>query len=334
MSFVRDALVEIDRRQAEILDRGIPYTGIAAQTDRSTALFECGWAGVVNGRVEIHVVGETAELWSLQSVSKTEMLARALTHFGMKRVTGELVLFHGSSHFRGTTELRDTNGMPKNPFVNPGAMRVIAALIEHLGGPRAVVDDVLGALNFRLRADTPRFFVDPREAEPVQLAAGGSGNLAVAQELARYDMLFGLEPEVVVETYHTVCATTGTVAATLEAFFHFADGHDVFGRPVLPCEPSWRLLMSSVVALGSYSNAVLDMADRRAGKTGGSGMVVGPTFEGAQGTPPGVFVAASPGLGEDLNPLVAMRAAAMFGELTRTGLFDSRYGMRPGVTAA
>jgi glutaminase len=322
------ALEQVYAWQQLAVDRGVPYTGIAAQATRSAALFTCGWAGVVDGQVVLYSVGDTDSKWSLQSVVKTEVLARVLTLFGVKGVNEKLVLFRGAGHFASSAELAELDGMPKNAFVNPGAMRLVAALIQRLGTPQNVYAYVVGGLNARLRPDTPRFSIRHEEAEPVYLEEGlGSGNLAIAETLANYDRLFGLEPAVVVETYHTVCATTGTIGAILETFFHYGDGHDVFGRPVLPDEESWQLLMSAIVALGSYSDAVLDMAKRRAGKTGGSGLLVNPTF-GTSTMPPGIFVAASPGLGGDLNPLLPMLAAEEFGRIMRCGLWDARYGRR------
>lgn len=326
MEVVTTALDRIVSWQEEVAERGTPYAGIREQAARPTTLFACGWAGLVDGEPFIHAVGNDDVLWSLQSTSKPELLVQAFLLFGgIDGVNQKLVNFHGAGHFASAEELALTNGLPRNGFVNPGAMRVVAALLDRLGDQQQVYGHVVAALNSRLRPTTQPFFIDHDQAEPVFMEEGGSGNIRIAQILDGYGMLFDREPEEVVETYHTVCATTGTVQTILEGFFHYVDGKDVFGNFVLPeNDGSWELLMAAIMALGSYTDGVMDLARRCGGKTGGSGLLINPTFAGTHGVPPGLFVAASPGLGPDLNPLLSMRAAEEFGRLTQTGVLDDR----------
>lgn len=326
MDVVVNALNRVQDWQQGVLQRGTPYTGIRSQAVRSTDLFTCGWTGLVDGMPCIYTVGHDKVLWSLQSTSKPEMLVQAFLQFGgIDGVNQKIVNFHGAGHFASAEELALTKGLPRNGFVNPGAMRLIAALLDRLGGQQEVYDHVVAALNNRLRPTTQPFFIDRDQAEPVFMGGGGSGNIRIAQILDGYGMLFGREPEEVVETYHTVCATTGTIQTILEGFFHYVDGKDVFGNFVLPeNDGSWELLMAAIMALGSYTDGVWDLARRCGGKTGGSGLLISPTFAGNDGMPPGLFVAASPGLGPDLNPWLPMRAAEEFGRITGSGVLDDR----------
>jgi len=93
---------------------------------------------------ELHTVGSAREPFSIQSVSKVHTLTLALDAVGdalWERVGRE----PSGNPFNSLIQLEYENGIPRNPFINAGALVVADVLVSHLRDPEQVVLDFMRA---------------------------------------------------------------------------------------------------------------------------------------------------------------------------------------------
>lgn len=103
---------------------------------------------------ELHTVGSAREPFSIQSVSKVHALTLALDAVGdalWERVGRE----PSGNPFNSLVQLEYENGIPRNPFINAGALVVADVLVSHLRDPERVLLDF-----FRARAGNPQIGSD------------------------------------------------------------------------------------------------------------------------------------------------------------------------------
>jgi len=80
-------------------------------------------------------LGDSKELFSIQSISKTFTLSMAFSLLGediWKRVGVE----PSGSPFNSIVQLEYENGIPRNPFINAGALVIADILLSHLDAPK------------------------------------------------------------------------------------------------------------------------------------------------------------------------------------------------------
>lgn len=149
------------------------------------------------------VEGETAtagdaELgFSIQSISKLYTLTLAL------RVVGDELWSHcgrepSGSKFNSLVLLEHEHGVPRNPFINAGALVVTDQLVRHCASPRTLL---LGLV--RELSGNPRLGFDSRVARSE--AATGHRNAALVHFMKSYGVIQS-PPEQVLDTYFHQCA--------------------------------------------------------------------------------------------------------------------------------
>ncbi|GAB3966874.1 glutaminase [Actinoallomurus acanthiterrae] len=147
----------------------------------------------------IHGVGDWEVPFSIQSISKTFSLALTLAHDGehlWRRVGRE----PSGNPFNSLVQLEHENGVPRNPFINAGALVVTDRLQTLTGDACAAVLEFL-----RAEAGNPTIAPDPDVADSE--AAHGDRNAALAHFMASYGNLENPVP-VVLEHYFRQCAIT------------------------------------------------------------------------------------------------------------------------------
>ena len=164
-----------------------PHLGEGHQADYIPAL-----ARVDGKRFGLSVItceGETAEAgdawmpFSIQSISKVFTLTLALQRQGealWKRVGRE----PSGSRFNSIVQLEAEHGIPRNPFINAGAIVVTDALVEGRP-PMEVVGDIRD--NLRRFADNDAIDVDKEVASSE--AATGFRNYSLANFMRGFDNL-------------------------------------------------------------------------------------------------------------------------------------------------
>ncbi len=151
----------------------------------------------VDGRVV--TAGDAEELFSIQSVSKVFTLTLALGKVGdalWRRVGRE----PSGSAFNSIIQLELEHGIPRNPFINAGAI-VVADTVLANAKPSGALAEIVSFL--RLVADDDSIAIDPKVARSE--AETGFRNAALANFMRAYGNLHH-PPEHTLGVYYHHCA--------------------------------------------------------------------------------------------------------------------------------
>ncbi|GAB3660769.1 glutaminase [Streptomyces sparsus] len=161
-----------------VLGRGMPADYIPALACADPYAFGMALATVEG---EVHGVGEWRTPFSIQSISKVFTLALALAHGGSplwQRVGRE----PSGNPFNSLIQLESEQGVPRNPFINAGALVVTDALLTLTGDARGAVVDLL-------RRESGSAGIDTDAAVAASEAAHGHRNAALAHFMASFGNL-------------------------------------------------------------------------------------------------------------------------------------------------
>ena len=247
--------------------------------------------------------GHWRESFSIQSVSKAFSLALVLARDGealWKRVGRE----PSGSPFNSLVQLEYEKGIPRNPFINAGALILIDRLLSLTG-------DSLGILRDFLRAESgnPAVAVDPEVA--TSEAAHGHRNAALAHFMASCGNLEN-PVERVLDHYFRQCALHMSCADLAKAGLFLANhGLGADGSRLLTRSEAKRI-NSIMLTCGTY-DAAGDFAYRVGlpGKSGVGGGILAVLPER------GVLCVWSPALDPHGNSVAGVEALDRF--TTRTG---------------
>ena len=191
-------------------------------------------------------VGDHDEAFSIQSVSKVFTLTLAMHHHPgeiWERVGRE----PSGDPFNSLVQLEHEQGVPRNPFINAGAIVVADLLTQCLDDPLdrllALVSDLAGA----------EVAIDGEVARSED--ESGYRNRALANMMKGFGNLHG-DPEAVLDTYFAQCAIAMTSDQLARALGYLAnDGVDpTSGRRVLAVEQA-RRVNALMLTCGTYDAA-------------------------------------------------------------------------------
>ncbi len=141
--------------------------------------------------------GDATERFSIQSISKLFTLLLALQEIGPDALWKRVGREPSGSAFNSLVLLEAEKGIPRNPFINAGALVVADALVDHLTDPiRHVVSwitDLTGDSQIQIDEDVVR-----------SEAACGFTNAAIANFLKAHGNLRS-DVDAVLHTYHQYC---------------------------------------------------------------------------------------------------------------------------------
>lgn len=311
---------------------------IAAQPDRGeVARYIPGLARVDPGRFGMAMaladgtmltVGDAATPFSIQSISKVFALTLALGKVGDQlwdRVGRE----PSGSAFNSIVQLEAEHGIPRNPFINAGAI-VVADVI--LGGhqPREAIGEILRFL--RYLADDDTLFIDEDIARGE--AETGFRNMALANYMRAFGNL-GHPVELVLGVYFHQCAIAMSCVQLARAGrFLMLDGRlpaptgagSRLKGPRVVSPARARRIAALMLTCGHY-DASGDFAFRvgMPGKSGVGG--------GILATVPGRASIAvwSPGLNANGNSKLGTMALQMLAEATGWSVFQPHLAPPPTV---
>lgn len=186
--------------------------------------------------------GETAEFadgwmpFSIQSISKVFTLAMALERVGQdlwKRVGRE----PSGTRFNSIVQLEAEKGVPRNPFINAGAIVVTDAVLAGRS-VEAGIDDIRSTM--RRLADTDAIDIDREVAESE--AATGFRNRALANFMRGFDNLNSPVDDVLA-VYFNQCALRITCRQLARAGLFLANGgtDPISGERVVSPERARRM---------------------------------------------------------------------------------------------
>jgi glutaminase len=181
---------------------------------------------MIDGRV--FVTGDADEAFSIQSISKVFTLALALGKSG-DRLWERVGREPSGTSFNSIVQLEYDRGIPRNPFVNAGAL-VVTDLLLAGHEPREVIAEVLRFTRFL--ADDDSIVIDHAVAASEKVTA--DRNFA----LAHYMHSFGNQvnsPERVLGTYvhHCAIAMSCRQLATAGLFLAFDGKKPLTGHSVI-----------------------------------------------------------------------------------------------------
>ena len=196
MADLETILAEIAARMATA-----PERGRVADYIPELAKIDPGRFGIAVATVDGRVVtaGDADELFSIQSVSKVFTLTLALGKVGdalWRRVGRE----PSGSAFNSIIQLELEHGIPRNPFINAGAI-VVADTVLANAKPSGALAEIVSFL--RLVADDDTIAIDPKVARSE--ADTGFRNAALANFMRAYGNLHH-PPEHTLGVYYHHCA--------------------------------------------------------------------------------------------------------------------------------
>jgi glutaminase len=177
----------LDQTVQEIADemRQRPDKGEVATYIPELARVDVGQFGlcVIDNDGTVVVAGDADTAFSIQSISKVFTLTLALGKAGdrlWKRVGRE----PSGSPFNSIVQLERERGIPRNPFINAGAIAVTDLILSG-HKPREALGDILRFMHFV--ADDPTIAIDEAVAASEQRT--GYRNVALANYMKSFDVL-------------------------------------------------------------------------------------------------------------------------------------------------
>jgi glutaminase len=299
----------------EIADEVSPLVGAGRVADYIPALAEVdpGQFGMSLTLFDgtQHHVGDADARFSIQSISKVFTFTLALQFYGTalyERIGRE----PSGNPFNSLVQLEYEHGVPRNPFINAGAINVTDALVSHYGDPDHALDEILGFI--RAIADDDAIAYSERVADSEM--EHGYRNLALANLMKSFR---NLDNEVlqVVRTYFKHCAVEMSTAMLSRAMLYLANhGVDpVTGNVYITPQQAKRI--NAVMLTCGHYDASGDFAFHVGlpGKSGVGGGIVAviPKLMG--------IAVWSPGLNAQGNSLVGTKALELFTTKTELSIF-------------
>jgi glutaminase len=253
-------------------------------------------------------VGDAQKRFSIQSISKVFSFTLALRAYRSKlykRVWRE----PSGNPFNSLVQLEYEAGIPRNPFINAGAIVVCDTLISHYGSDKSALDEILTFI--KESSNTSTIEIDTHVADSEILY--GHRNSALANLMKSFGNLDN-DVQEVVETYFKHCSVSMSVAELSRSMLYLAnEGEDPITHKRF-ITPSQAKRINSVMLTCGHYDASGDFAFRVGlpGKSGVGGGIVAIV--------PGKMSIAvfSPALNAQGNSLIGTLALELF--TTKTGL--------------
>ncbi len=257
-----------------------------------------------------HCAGDAAEPFSIQSISKVFVLALALDRHGprlFERVGRE----PSGDPFNSIVQLERDHGIPRNPFINAGAIVTTDHLIDDRPVDEAIAE-LLALLRTIARDET--IMIDGEVA--MSESTAGDRNRSLAYFMASFDVLNNAVPDIL-DGYFRQCALALSCRNLAEAgLFLACDGTDpVTGQTVVSSERC-RRINALMLTCGHYDNSGQFAYEVGfCGKSGVGGGILAVVPNRAS------IAVWSPGLGDAGTSLLGSAALRLIAEKTGWSIF-------------
>lgn len=196
---------------------------------------------------KIHEVGDSRERFSIQSVSKVFTLTLALDAIGdalWKRVERE----PSGDPFNSLIQLEHEKGIPRNPFMNAGALVTADVMLSCFDDAEATLLDFM-----RARSGNPE--VGPDDVVARSERKSGYRNVAMANFIRSYDNLHN-DVQQVLDFYYLQCALRMDCVDLARSVQYLADAGrcGASGVQVTSAEGATRI-NSVMMTAGTYDAA-------------------------------------------------------------------------------
>lgn len=170
-------------------------------------------------------IGDSEEKFSIQSVSKALTVTLAFSFLGEK-VWERVGVEPSGNPFNSLVQLEYEKGIPRNPFINAGALVIADILVSHLKNPK---QDLLNFIRLLSGFDSIDFNYDVAKSEKET----GFRNAALCNFLKSFGNIEN-DVEVVLDFYFHQCSLEMTCKELAHSFFFFANaGKNKSGLQIL-----------------------------------------------------------------------------------------------------
>ena len=160
-------------------------------------------------------IGNYTDKFSIQSIAKVLSLSLAYQIFG-ENIWDRLGVEPSGTAFNSLVQLEHDKGIPRNPFINAGALVICDILISHFTHPKEAF------LHFiRTLSDNPCIEFSPKIAESEKSA--GYRNMALCNFIKSFDNIKN-DPSVVLDFYFNLCSLEMNCKELSTTFSFLANG--------------------------------------------------------------------------------------------------------------
>ena len=266
-----------------------------------------GMSVCLNTDVE-YVIGSSEKNFSIQSVSKAFSFVLAYKLIG-ERLWKRLGREPSGNRFDSLVLLENENGIPRNPFINAGALVVMDILMQEFSNPLKEILVFIQQLS-----GNPNIKVNEQVRKSEYESA--NRNFALAYFMKSFDNIKS-DVDELLDLYCAQCAIEMTCVDLARSFRLFStQGLNPWSQKRILSKGQTKRINSILMTCGLY-NAVGDFAYRVGipAKSGVGGAIVGMI--------PGELSVAtwSPGLDSNGNSLVGILALEHFTSLTESSIY-------------
>lgn len=260
---------------------------------------------------DFYGVGSYDEAFSIQSISKVFSFTLALREY-KKKLYRRVWREPSGDPFNSLIQLEHEEGIPRNPFINAGAIVVCDSLISKANGYKNAIGETLDFI----RAVSMDPSIEISETVAKSEMQHGFRNASLANLMKSFGNLIN-DVDAVLETYFHQCAVEMTPLQLSRAFLYLANnGTDPISNKQFLTPEQTKRVNALMLTCGHY-DASGDFAFRvglpaKSGVGGGIVAII-----------PGKMAIAvySPGLNENGNSLVGTKALEIFTSLTGLSIF-------------
>lgn len=238
--------------------------------------------------------GDSTVKFSIQSISKVFMLAKAFELTG-KKIWDRIDVEPSGDPFNQLSLLEMEKGIPRNPFINPGAIVVCDILLSELKNPKLEMLDFIRSL-----AKDSSIDFNPKVADSEK--KHGFGNYAAANLIKSFNNLNNAVEDVL-DLYFNLCSIEMNCLQLAKSFFPFFNAGKCFDNQYQIEPRRIKRINAIMLTCGFYDQAgEFAFEVGLPGKSGVGGGIVAVLH--------GKFAVAtwSPGLNEKGNSLLGMSA--------------------------
>ncbi len=200
---------------------------------------------------ELFHVGHALENFSIQSISKVYTLALGFMFEG-DTIWTRVGIEPSGTAFNSLVQLEYEHGIPRNPFINAGALVITDILVSHMKDPHSAFLD-----HVRAWADNPAIQDDPQVARSERQA--GFRNAAMANFLKSFSNLSNAVEEVL-EFYCFHCSLSMNCVDLAKGFLFLANkGRCPWSQQPLLTASQAKRVNALMLTCGTY-DAVGDFA--------------------------------------------------------------------------
>jgi glutaminase len=260
---------------------------------------------------EFYGIGDYNRAFSIQSISKVFSFTLALREY-KKKLYRRVWREPSGDPFNSLVQLEHEEGIPRNPFINAGAIVVCDCLISKANNQQNALEDILGFIR-EVSADNTISVNQTVAASEMQY---GFRNASLAHLMKSFGNLNN-DVNTVLDVYFQQCSVEMTPQQLSRAFLYLANnGTDPISKKQFLTPPQAKRVNALMLTCGHYdASGDFAFSVGLPGKSGVGGGIVAII--------PGKMAIAvySPELNEYGNSLVGTKALELFTSLTGQSIF-------------